>query len=77
MDELSLILGLILGAVGVLMIQSFIKARLEKIEKQKEAKNENGAQDEEIAHLKDRIAVMERITTDRGVRTAEEIESLR
>ncbi len=39
--------------------------------------NENESLSGKISHLEERIAVLERIATDKGTRLADEIESLR
>ena len=70
--------GLLLGIFGTLLVQWYGRRRAAKAAK--DAANlsqDKESHDSEIKRLRDRIAVMERITTDPGVRTAQEIEELR
>ena len=75
--EPAFIMGLMLGTFGVLIIQSLIKSRVKKALAKSKPDPEISDRDEQIAHLRDRVAVMERIAVDKGVRVADEIEQLR
>ena len=70
--------GLLLGILGTLLIQWYGRRRAAKAAVEATGNSQDKEEHEaEIKRLQDRIAVMERITTDPGVRTAQEIEELR
>jgi hypothetical protein len=80
------IMGLIVGVIGLLLIQAFgrRKARQAVAAINQDAQrnitllvNENERQTGQIDRLQDRIAVLERIAVEPAIRTARAIEELR
>ncbi|MFM9978171.1 MAG: hypothetical protein ACKVOP_09050 [Sphingomonadaceae bacterium] len=79
------IMGMILGVVATLLIQAYgrRKARLAAVREPQTDRaiellsTENEQQQGLILRLEDRIAVLERIATDKPLRLAAEIETLR
>ncbi len=78
--EPAFIMGVILGVIVTLLVQAYGRRKAKKSDDNIEnsvltqVKREH---QEEIAHLKDRIVVMERIVTDEGTRVSKEIAQLR
>ncbi|MEM8919578.1 MAG: hypothetical protein AAGE37_12050 [Pseudomonadota bacterium] len=74
-------LGLLLGIVGTLFVQWFgrrkAKKAVEAITQNRQATQDMESHDADIKRLQERLAVMERIATDPGVKTAQQIEQLR
>ncbi len=69
------ILGLMLGIFGTLLIQAYGRRKVAKATAQLMAANQE--QDLVTSELRSRVQVLEQIITDRPVRLAERIESLR
>ncbi len=73
--------GLLLGIVGTLLVQWFgrrkAKKAVEAATEDLQAAEDKGNHDADIKRLQERLAVMERIATDPGVKTAQQIEQLR
>lgn len=73
--------GLLLGILGTLFVQWFgrRKARkaVEAATEEQLSTQDRKSHDEDIKRLQERLAVMERIATDPGVTTAQQIEQLR
>ena len=76
---LAITLGMGLGAIGMWTQhkQKLIKLEIQRVQAQAAlsagAAGENG---ERIDELEDRLRVLERIVTDRGIQTAEQIDAL-
>ena len=84
--EVGFILGLMLGTLATLMIQAFgrrkarIAVKAANLDADRSIKlldSENERRTGQIDRLRERIQVLERITTDPAERTAREIEALR
>lgn len=84
--EPAFIFGLIFGVIATLLVQAFgrRKARqaIASFDQQSRRDltllgSENARQTGQIDRLQERIAVLERITTDPAARTAREIDALR
>lgn len=84
--EAAFFLGLMLGVTGLLLIQAFARRKVRQalaaaspaITHNLSLRREEDDQHRlEIDSLRQRLAVLERITIDPAVRTAREIEALR
>lgn len=73
---LVICLGSLAFASSIHKRQLAYKERKEGIERERSDANPDGA-NERIMHLEDRVRVLERLATDRGVTLADEIEALR
>lgn len=82
----AFIFGLILGVGGLLLIQAFTRRKVrqalaaaspEIMFKGTLSREEDDRRTAEIDGMRQRLAVLERITIDPAVRTAREIEQLR
>lgn len=73
--------GLLVGILATLLVQWFgrRKARkaVEAATQNQQFSEDKDTHDADIKRLQERLAVMERIATDPGVKTAQQIEQLR